>query len=885
MAFSMGGGYRCTGREERKERKRVTRSSSSIDAAIDALRRENPSVATNGYRYGGSNGKRRAEIGMAEQNDETSRGPAAETTVRAAGAAAAAGGGGGAVGEAEAEHDATQQPLLPFCPPSASTTRQGSSETAAAAAAAETAAESAVTAITEAADPENILRSGLHPTAISFLDALNLPAVHPLCSGANATIFGPDGVPPPLHYHPPPPAAAAAGGDSTDTTSIGSTALHAVSGTISATITLCSQVLPALLAMSELWLRLFAFVIAPLSALYLIGDEIVAAVWRHRRSSASGLRCGTGSSGGETGAGGGAAAIGSDGKEGGGCSGDTDGSNGTETMAKNDGGSVGNAITLGGCACCPNKAERVRRNLATSSTVVGMASSAVLLTDSLYVHEYGRSLGLGLYGILTVLSARTFLRRRLHWLVALSLLLIKVLVIVCLLRSEGGGTLDDHPGLDLPRVKEGLYYDHNNEFVTRIIEHWPETYRRYRTGGFFFGGGAGTGADGDENDDHDIRATPWLPTGDARTGIPFLINSSPPVAYRRVWAHNEEDGEHVALDIAFPTNEESGDVVHRSDMPLYMILHGLNGGSEEEYVREFVWRRISEGSTCVVMIARGLMDTPVVGWNVFHGARISDVHVASGLLRKALSTEHKQTLAGVGFSMGAIVLANYVARSGTDCHFDAAMAVSGGLDMREQINFYRSQRLWQPMLAKELRDTFIIGKFEARYRHRLSEKDFLDLMRSAHISEIDRHGVVTYNGFDDLMHYYTEMSAFGDHSICIDRSGSSTGSSASDGSIDTCPANILGEKDQIGRLSNISIPFVALHALDDPLVSYRTVAGVDPEIMVKSGSGNLILLLTKSGGHVGWPLGMNPSVRGWEWMNNAVRDFVLAVDAARKEQQ
>ena len=240
----------------------------------------------------------------------------------------------------------------------------------------------------------------------------------------------------------------------------------------------------------------------------------------------------------------------------------------------------------------------------------------------------------------------------------------------------------DHPGLDVPppTVKAGTYYNANNPFISSIIENWPETYRVYTP---------------------ETGATPYFLTGDVKTGIPFLINSSPEVAYRRVWAHNPEDGEYVALDVAFPD-----DNAHHVDRPVYMILHGLNGGSSEEYVREFVWRRTQENSTCIVMVARGLMDTPVMQWNVFHGARISDVHPASGYIRKALGKD--QLLAGVGYSMGAIVLSNYVARSGKDCHLDAAMAISGGLDMREQINFYRSQRLWQPMLAKELRDTFIL---------------------------------------------------------------------------------------------------------------------------------------------------------------------------------
>ena len=44
-----------------------------------------------------------------------------------------------------------------------------------------------------------------------------------------------------------------------------------------------------------------------------------------------------------------------------------------------------------------------------------------------------------------------------------------------------------------------------------------------------------------------------------------------------------------------------------------MVLHGLNGGSHEEYVRDLAIRRTAEGSTVVVMVARGLMDLPIRG--------------------------------------------------------------------------------------------------------------------------------------------------------------------------------------------------------------------------------------------------------------------------------
>ena len=70
------------------------------------------------------------------------------------------------------------------------------------------------------------------------------------------------------------------------------------------------------------------------------------------------------------------------------------------------------------------------------------------------------------------------------------------------------------------------------------------------------------------------------------------------------------------------------------------------------------------------------MDTPVFGANIFHGARVTDVNAAAKALKRSMGKG--QTLAGAGYSMGAIVLANYVSRSGKRCFLDAAVVVSGG---------------------------------------------------------------------------------------------------------------------------------------------------------------------------------------------------------------
>jgi hypothetical protein len=49
---------------------------------------------------------------------------------------------------------------------------------------------------------------------------------------------------------------------------------------------------------------------------------------------------------------------------------------------------------------------------------------------------------------------------------------------------------------------------------------------------------------------------------------------------------------------------------------------------------------------------------------------------------------------------------------------DAAVAISGGLDMRYETHFYRAQRLWQPLLTETLRNDFVVGKWGEGVRER-----------------------------------------------------------------------------------------------------------------------------------------------------------------------
>ena len=396
----------------------------------------------------------------------------------------------------------------------------------------------------------------LQESALDFLRQLNLPSVHPMCLSSPTIMPIGEEIDLSLHY-----------------------------SFFERCVTFCWFVLPPLIALAELWLRLFAGFIAPGVLCYLIYIYLSP----------------------------------------------------SSSVCRND--SSQSIFVL---------------------IVCGVASSGILITDAMYVQEYGRSFGASLFiamifllGILENVSSdhKTFkentklkLPQKYRTLIAV----ITSLTVRALVNDFRGGTRS----IDLPNVEAGLYFDSSSSKISHVVKLWIEQSK--------------------VSLEYDDVGTKYLLTGDSRTGIPFLVNKVESVPdYVRRWVAIPEDNEAVALDIAFPL-----DGIYNPNKPVYLVLHGLNGGSHEEYIMEFVSRETKQGSTVCVMVARGLMDTPIYGENVFHGARITDTSAAAKALRMVMKND--QALVGAGYSMGAIVMANYVAQSGKNCQLDAAVIISGG---------------------------------------------------------------------------------------------------------------------------------------------------------------------------------------------------------------
>jgi len=334
-------------------------------------------------------------------------------------------------------------------------------------------------------------------------------------------------------------------------------------------------------------------------------------------------------------------------------------------------------------------------------------------------------------------------------------------------------------------------------------------------------------------------------TGDSRTLLPFAMINVAPLPFTRRWL-NVTDGELVALDCHVPSGPSEADL-RSSDV--YLVLHGLSGGSDEAYVKDFVGEA---GAVSCVMVARGMMRTPVLSGKPFHGARTDDVHISAKRLRKVMDeTGMSGKLIGVGFSMGGIVLSNYVARSGKDCALDAAVAVGAGIDMRFNRYFQRSLWLWQPFLSRSLLDQFFY-RFLPLYKKLLTPEEIEKTRKATSVTEVDINMVAPFNGFASVDEYYTAMS----------------------------PASDFKSVEDPGMMGDVSIPFAILSALDDPIVCEKCLG--DPSQISQVANGNIFYMLSKRGGHVGFPIDPIWKTK-WSWMNGAILGFINAVASAEAQ--
>jgi len=275
-------------------------------------------------------------------------------------------------------------------------------------------------------------------------------------------------------------------------------------------------------------------------------------------------------------------------------------------------------------------------------------------------------------------------------------------------------------------------------------------------------------------------------------------------------------------------------VEHPKPNGVVIVLHGLTGGSHENYVRHVVKTIYEANCTAVVFNYRGAGGSTLKTPLAYNGARTEDFRAVVNGLKKR---EPTMPLFGVGYSLGANILVKYLGEEGDKTPLVGAISVSN------PFNFNKSSK----QLNEHLFYKYTYSRALANNCKRFvgTHKDILKLNETVNVEEVlsksvllrdfDEFSTRRYFGYPSVDDYYRDAS---------------------------CSRFI----------PHVKIPLLCLSALDDPIVPKECI----PFEECKKNK-NIILVVTRGGGHVGWLRGWNPFRITKSWMDDISKEFINVV--------
>ncbi|KAL1939435.1 hypothetical protein VTO73DRAFT_9991 [Trametes versicolor] len=311
----------------------------------------------------------------------------------------------------------------------------------------------------------------------------------------------------------------------------------------------------------------------------------------------------------------------------------------------------------------------------------------------------------------------------------------------------------------------------------------------------------------------------WLPGGDAQTMYCSVGDFSKvdPVVYERKFLQLPDKG-IIAVDISPPLS--SVPISPRENVLL--VAHGLTGGSHEPYVRAVLARATPGagagglGTRAVVLNFRGCNGSPVVTPRLYHAGSSDDVrHVVLWICH----TFPECRIFGIGFSLGANILAKYAGEEGARCPLQALITLANPWDFvagsHHLPGTFLGRHVYRWVLGDALRRLLRMhGKvlLDAAADLPVARGVLEDVFtrRSITLREYDVLVNAPLYGFENVYDYYSRISS----------------------------VKVAGD---------ICVPYLSINSADDPI----TGTG---ELRRREIHDNpwIALAVTRTGGHLGW---------------------------------
>ncbi|XP_077267081.1 abhydrolase domain containing Hydr1 [Temnothorax americanus] len=321
--------------------------------------------------------------------------------------------------------------------------------------------------------------------------------------------------------------------------------------------------------------------------------------------------------------------------------------------------------------------------------------------------------------------------------------------------------------------------------------------------------------------------TLWCFESRAQTIIASILRSRllPPVEYRREILALSDGGE-VALDWA----EKDCSITS----PIVVILPGLTGGSQAEYIKCLVSAARKNGIRCVIFNNRGLGGLELKTPRTYCAANYDDL---SEVIEHVKKLYPHVPLGATGISMGGLILGNYLAQRG----LTARTKLRACLIISVPWNVFAAtksteENYFNLMLNKHLASNLCrtIKRHHTSDIGPLANVDIDTVLKSQTIREFDSNFTARHFGYKNVDEYYSNATLH-------------------------------------DKLHLIQVPTLCLNAADDPFQPLQAIP-----LKEISQTKNVAVVITSRGGHIGFLEGVWP-VKEEQYMGKFFSQFFTAM--------
>ena len=244
-----------------------------------------------------------------------------------------------------------------------------------------------------------------------------------------------------------------------------------------------------------------------------------------------------------------------------------------------------------------------------------------------------------------------------------------------------------------------------------------------------------------------------------------------------------------------------------SEGPLVVLLHGLGGDGDSDYVRSCAQSLLEHSMAVLRVNFRGCGGGKELCQGVHHPDRVADLKLLVDYLESAEEGRlARNGLLLVGLSLGGNQLLRYLADHETGSSVIGAVSVSAPLDLAACSRWLHEldNRGYEWYVLEKLRNQAL------RDGAALNDQQRERIEAAQSLWQLDESFTAPYCGYDDVEQYYRANSA-------------------------------------TSALAAVDIPTLLIYAQDDPFVPAESYDGIDEKI-----SDSITPLIVPQGGHVGF---------------------------------